>query len=196
MIQKSSSFALFAGVATVMIALAVAGISVVAQTGAAGRPDLTGHWQLNRDLSEDAQAKFAGMGGGGGHHGGGGGGGGHHSGGQPGAQGQGMEEILNRLLNAPTRLVVAHDDQKVVLTDAEGHVRTLPTNNHTVKIDGRDVRTKWQNNRLISETKIGDAKLVESYERSPDGRQLIVTMGAEMQGERMSVRRVYDALRE
>ena len=186
MIQKRLTFALVACVAAVVSAWAVAGISVAAQAGAAGRPDLSGQWQLNRDLSEDAQAKFASMGGGGGHHGGG----------QPGAQGQGMEEIRDRLLNAPTRLVVAQDDQKVVLTDADGHVRTLPTNNRKVQIDGRDVRTKWQNNRLISETTIGDAKLVESYERSPDGRQLIVTVGAEMQGERMSVRRVYDALKE
>ena len=186
MIQKRLTFALVACVAAVVSAWAVAGISVAAQAGAAGRLDLSGQWQLNRDLSEDAQAKFASMGGGGGHHGGG----------QPGAQGQGMEEIRDRLLNAPTRLVVAQDDQKVVLTDDDGHVRTLPTNNRKVQIDGRDVRTKWQNNRLISETTIGDAKLVESYERSPDGRQLIVTVGAEMQGERMSVRRVYDALKE
>jgi len=30
-----------------------------------------GHWPWNRNLSDDAQAKFGGMGGGGGHHGGG-----------------------------------------------------------------------------------------------------------------------------
>jgi len=124
MIQKRLTFALVACVAAVVSAWAVAGISVAAQAGAADRPDLSGQWQLNRDLSEDAQAKFASMGGGGGHHGGG----------QPGAQGQGMEEIRDRLLNAPTRLVVAQDDQKVVLTDADGHVRTLPTNNRKVQI--------------------------------------------------------------
>ena len=181
MIQKRLTFALVACVAAVVSAWAVAGISVAAQAGAADRPDLSGQWQLNRDLSEDAQAKFASMGGGGQHGGG---------------RGHEVEETRNLIVNAPTRLVVAQDDQKVVLTDADGHVRTLPTNNRKVQIDGRDVRTKWQNNRLISETTIGDAKLVESYERSPDGRQLIVTVGAEMQGERMSVRRVYDALKE
>jgi hypothetical protein len=108
-----------------------------------------------------------------------------------------MEEIRNLLLNAPTRLVVAQDDQKVVLTEADGHVQTLPTNNRTVKMDGREVRTKWENNRLVSETTIGDAKLVETYERSSGGRQLIVTVGAEMHGQQqMSVRRVYDPVRK
>ena len=70
MIQKRLTFALVACVAAVVSAWAVAGISVAAQAGAAGRLDLSGQWQLNRDLSEDAQAKFASMGGGGGHHGG------------------------------------------------------------------------------------------------------------------------------
>jgi hypothetical protein len=186
MIKKSSTFPLFATVTIVMIALAVAGISV-AQTGAASHPDLTGHWQLNRDLSEDAQAKLAGMGAGGGHHGGGG---------QQGANGQGIEEIRNLLLDAPTRLVVAQDDQKVVLTDPDGHARTLPTNNRAVKIDGRDVRTKWENNRLVSETRVGNATLFETYERSPSAHQLIVASRMEVHGQQVSVRRVYDAVRE
>jgi hypothetical protein len=178
MIKKSSTFPLLAAVVT---AWGVAAISATAQSS---RPDLTGEWQLNRGLSEDAQAKFSSMGGGGGHHGGGG-------------HGQGIEEIRNSLLNASTRLVVAQDDQKVVLTEADGHVRTLPTNNRTVKMDGREVRTKWENNRLVSETTIGDAKLVETYERSSGGRQLIVTVGAEMDGQQqMSVRRVYDPARK
>src|SRR5260370_29601722 len=97
MIKKSSMFPQLPAVATIMLAWGVACISLAAQAGAAGRPDLTGEWQLNRDLSDNAQAKFASMGGGGEHHGGG--------------HGQGMEEIRNLLLNAPTRLGVAQDDQ-------------------------------------------------------------------------------------
>lgn len=50
-------------------------------------------------------------------------------------------------LNAPARFVLTQDDQKIVLTEPDGGVRTLPTNNRKVKIDGRDVRTKWENNR-------------------------------------------------
>lgn len=183
MIKKISIFPLLAAAAALMTAWIVAGTSLTAQSGAAGRPDLTGQWQLNRDLSEDAQAKFGGIAGGGGHHGGGG-------------HGQGMEEIRNLLLNAPTRLVVAQDDQKVVLTEADGHVRTLATNNRTVKVDGRDVRAKWESNRLVSETAIENTKLVETYERSPGGQQLIVTIGTDMHGQQVSVRRVYDPVRK
>jgi hypothetical protein len=60
-----------------------------------------------------------------------------------------------------------------------------------LKIDGREVRTRWENIRLVSETTIGDAKLVETYERA-GARQLIVTVRPEMHGQQMSVRRVYD----
>lgn len=142
MIRKSSTFRLLAAVMTTWM---VAGIPATAQAGA-GRPDLTGQWQFNRRLSDDVQSKFGSMGGGGGHHGGGGG---------P------FEEIRNSMLNAPTRLVLTQDDQKVVLTESNGRVRTLPTNNRVAKIDGRDVRTRWENNRLVSETTISGANLVD-----------------------------------
>jgi hypothetical protein len=164
MIKKSSTFPLLVAVTTMMIA-------------AAGRPDLTGQWQLNRELSDDAQAKFASMGGGGQHGGG---------------RGHEVEETRNLIVNAPTRLVVAQDDQKVVLTEPNGHVRTLPTNNRKVKIDGRDVQTRWENSRMVSEITIENMKIVETYERSPSGRQMIVTVGMEMHGQQMSFRRVYD----
>ena len=115
MIKKSSTFPLLVAVMTTWV---VKGIPATAQAGA-GRPDLTGQWQFNRSLSDDVQAKFGSMEGG--HHGGGAG---------P------FEEIRNSMLNAPTRLALAQDDQKVVLTESNGRVRTLPTNSRAVKIDG------------------------------------------------------------
>lgn len=174
---KSSTFPLWAVMTTVLIAC----LSVGAQTGAAGRPDLSGQWHLNPRLSDDAQAMFANMGGGGGHHGAGHG---------------GMEEIRNLMVNAPNEFVLIEDDHRIVVTETNGHTRTLPTNNSVVKIDGRDARTRWENNRLVSETAIENRTLVETYERSPDGHQLIVTVGTEMHGEQMSVRRVYDPVRK
>jgi hypothetical protein len=51
-------------------------------------------------------------------------------------------------------------------------------------------------NRLVSETTMGNARLVETYERSPNGRQLIVTIGMEMHGQQITVRRVYDPVRK
>lgn len=53
-----------------------------------------------------------------------------------------LEDVL---LNAPTRFALTQDDQTVVITEPNGRVRTLPTYNRKVKVDGRDVTTKWEN---------------------------------------------------
>lgn len=102
-----------------------------------------------------------------------------------------LEEVI---LNAPTRFVLTQDDQKVVLTEPNGRVRTLPTNNRKVKIEGRDVKTKWEDNRLVSEITVGNVKVMETYERSPSVPQLIVTARVDRGGRQVSVRRVYDAV--
>jgi hypothetical protein len=184
MTKKISTFPRLAAAAAVTSAWMIAGASFAAQANAQPRPDLSGHWQLNRDLSEDAFVKLlAIMGSGGGHHGGGG-------------HGQGAEEIHNFLVNAPTSFAITQKDEAVVLTESNGHVRTLPTNDRAVKIDGHEVRTKWENKRLVSETELGNTKLVESYERSPDSQHLIVTAEMEVHGKQVSVRRVYDPVRK
>jgi hypothetical protein len=201
--RKRLTFPIVAVVATVMSGWVVAGKAVPAQAATA-RPDLTGEWQLNPNLSENAEQKIQDMhgeGGQAGHHGGfgggGGGQGGHHGGGGgAGSGGQsGMAEMRELILNPPTRFVVTQDERQVVLTEPEGRVRELPTNNRKVKIGGRDARTKWENNCLVTKTKIGDAKLVETYERSPGAPQLIVTTKIDMSGQHVSVRRVYDAVK-
>ncbi len=181
MIQKSLTFPLLACVVAVG---ATAGVCVAAQTNMPVRPNLSGTWQLNRNLSEDAQEKMQRMGGGSEH-----GGGGHHAGG--GGHGS---EVQKLILNAPTRFVLTEDDKKVVLTEPDRHAQMLPTNNATVKVDGRDVRTRWESNRLISEIAVGDAKVTETYERSPSATQLIVNVTIFAGGQQLSVRRVYDAV--
>lgn len=199
MIKKRSTFFLVASAAVVITAWAP-GVFVAAQATATARPDLTGHWQLNRDLSDDAQEKFQSMGDGARHADRGG----RPSGHGPGRHGEGggrsnekqLEEVHNLILNAPARFVLTQDDQKIVLTEPDGGVRTLPTNNRKVKIDGRDVRTKWENNRLVSETTVGNVKLVETYERSPSAPQLILTARMDIHGRQVSIRRVYDAVTE
>lgn len=204
MTQKSSSLPLFVCVAAIITACVGAGVTFAAQAGAPRRPDLTGQWQLNRDLSDDAREKLQAMHGGSGHTGGGGHGPGRHGGfggllgGIFGGGGAGSEEMHAQLeeviVNAPARFDLTQDDQKVVLTEPNGHVRTLPTNNRTVRIDGRDVRTKWEKNRLVSEITVANAKVIETYERSPSA-QLIVTAKVDMRGRQVSVRRAYDTLK-
>jgi hypothetical protein len=187
MLQKRSIFFLVASAAIVITVWVITPVSVAAQANAPARSDLAGDWQLNRDLSDNPQTKFESMGGEGGHAG---------HGGPPGVHGQGLEEIRNLMLNAPTRFVLTQDEEKVVLIEPNGHMQTLPTNNRMVKIDGQDVQTGWENNRLVSETTIGNTKLIETYERSPGGRQLILTIGADVHGQQVGVRRVYDAVTE
>jgi hypothetical protein len=197
MIQKRSTFVLVVFAAAVIMASAATGVFGSLQAGPAHSTDLSGQWQLNHELSENPQDKLPNMGGSGSHHGGGGGqGGGHHAGGAaPGGDQQHPEQALNLLLNAPDRFLLTQDDQKVVITESDGHVRTLQTNNHKAKVDGHDVQARWDNNHLVTETGVGNAKVTETYERSPSAHQLIVTTTIDVSGEHVSVRRVYDAVK-
>jgi hypothetical protein len=104
-----------------------------------------------------------------------------------------MEEARSLLLNAPLWFVVKQDGERIVLTDSGGHVRTFNANGRKEKIDGRDVRTKWDKQRLVSEISLGGAKVTETYERLVDSTQLIVTTKMDMHGRDVSVRRVYEA---
>jgi len=158
------------------------------------RPDLAGRWRLNRELSENAEAKLEGMrsqssgGHGFGRHGG--------SGGSSGGAQQGqMEEARSLLLDAPQSFVLTLNGERIVLTESTGRVRTLVASGRKEKIDGRDVRTKWDNGRLVTETSLASAKVTDTYERLGNPPQLIVTTKMEMHGRELSVRRVYDAER-
>jgi hypothetical protein len=195
MTQKCSALLACAFIASGVITTATA--HGAAQDRVAGRPNLSGSWQLNRDLSDDAKTKLESMHSSqpaGGHGPGRHGGLGRIFGGIFGRGHSGHTELEEVVVNAPTRFVVMQDDQKVILTEPEGRVRTLPTNNRNVKVDGRDTRTKWENNHLISEITVGDAKVIETYERSPSSAQLIVTARVDMQGRQVSIRRIYESV--
>jgi hypothetical protein len=71
-------------------------------------------------------------------------------------------------------------------------VRTLTANGRKEKVNGRDVQTKWEKQRLVSEIVVGDAKVTETYERSTTTSQLILTSRMDMRGHGVGVRRVYD----
>jgi hypothetical protein len=154
------------------------------------RPDLSGRWTLNQELSEDAQAKVERMRssqGGAGRHGGLIGG---LFGGGSTAQ---VEEAHDLLLNAPSSFTLTQDGDRIVRTDGDGRVRTLTANGRKETVNGRAVRTKWDDNRLVSEISLGRASVIETYERLTDAPQLIVTTRMDMGGRVVSVRRVYDA---
>src|SRR5262245_9808787 len=155
------------------------------------RPELSGRWRLNHELSENAESKLQGM-----QSQSGGYGPGRHMG--PGglfggAQQTQIEEARWLVLNAAERFVLTQDGDRIIVTDGDGRVRRLTANGRAEKIDGRDVRTRWDKQRLIAETSVGSAKVTETYERQTSAPQLVVTTKMEMHGRELSVRRVYDA---
>lgn len=170
--------------------VAVAGVRANRQEREPARVDLSGRWQLNPELSENAQQKVDRMqtshGHGPGRHGLGGLFGRLFGGGD-------MDQARRMVLNAPSSFTVTQDGHRIVLTSSDGRVRTLTANGQKEKINGRDVLTKWDGQRLVSETSVGDATVTETFERSTTASQLIVTTQMDMHGHGVSVRRAYDA---
>jgi hypothetical protein len=173
----------------VLLGAMAAVVSVIAQEGERVRPDLSGRWQLNPQLSENAQQKLDRMQSSQGH-----GPGRHGLGGLFGRLfgGGDMEEARRMVLNAPQSFTLTQDGDRVALTASGGKVRTLTANGRKEKINGRDVLTKWDGQRLVSETSFGDAKVTETYERSASPPQLIVITRMDMREHGVSVKRVYD----
>jgi hypothetical protein len=169
--------------------VAVAGVRVNSQEREQSRADLSGRWLLNRELSDNAQQKIDRMQSSQGH-----GPGRHGLGGIFGRLfgGGDMQDARRMVLNAPTSFTLAQDGNRIVLTGSEGRVRTLTANGQKEKVNGRDVVTKWDGHRLVSETTIGDAKVTETFERSITAPQLIVTTRMDIREHEVSVRRVYD----
>jgi hypothetical protein len=154
-------------------------------------PDLTGRWQLNRELSENAEAKLEAM------HASQGGGhrppaGMHGLGGLFGGGKDETEQAREMFLHRPTSFVVKQDGDRIEFTDSDGRVRVVTANARKEKVNGQDVRTKWDQGFLVSEISLANAKVTETYERVMTAPQLIVTTKMEMGGRNVSVRRVYD----
>ena len=185
-----------AGVLVLLVSLGAGGMRVVGQEHGSLRPDLSGRWQLNRELSEDAQVKLERMRSvpGSGHAPPSHGFGGLFSGLFGGEHNAEMDKARELIRNAPPLLVVRQDGDRIVLTHSDGGTRTLNVNGRRDKTNGRDVQSNWDKNRLVSETALGNGKVTETYERLANAPQLIVTTTADLgRGHKVSVRRVYDA---
>jgi len=187
-ITKYSAFVAFAALVGGLVE--VASVRAFTQERDSLRPDLSGRWQLNRELSENAQAKVDRMQSSQGH-----GPGRHGFGGLFGRLfgGGDMQEARGLILNAPSSFTLKQDGDRIVLTGSDGRVRTLTANGRKEKVNGREVQTKWDNQRLVSELEVGDARVTETYEHPTNAPQLIVTSKMAMRGHDVSVRRVYDA---
>jgi hypothetical protein len=171
-------------------------------TSASARPNLSGTWTLNKDLSDDPRQKMQqGMGSAGGSGGGGGGWqGGRGRGGGTGGSGGGMMQELSQLK-------IDQTDASVKITGASGRLITQTAENSSSgsgpsaqsgQGDGAQFSppiAQWQGNKLVSVTEgRRGGKTTRTYELSPQGNQLVVT--TKIENERLNtpvtIRQVYD----
>lgn len=190
-----------------LFAAAGSGESAQSQGSDRNRGNPTGAWRLNKDLSDDVTKVMEATHGGrhGGHKppsGGVGHGPGMHGGGRD-ARSGGMDseqQMRMWLHEPPARLTITHTDTSVTLTEGDGRSQTLATTNEKQKLPlgtgTVDVRTKWDDRRLVKESSLGDGTTVtETYSVVPESSQLHVVV--QLTGSRLpqpvSFRRVYDA---
>jgi hypothetical protein len=88
-----------------------------------------------------------------------------------------MQEAERLLADGPTSMVIVYADPKLVMTAADGRIRTLYTDKRKQKTSNgnADVQTRWDNNRVVAETKFGSIKVIETYALAAEGQQLMVT---------------------
>jgi hypothetical protein len=186
------------------------------------RPDFSGTWRLNEDLSEDPRTKmqeaggghggrgggvgrgggggeggggFGGMGGGGGRRGMGGGGG-RRGGGDSGERSGDGASRLGETLAAQKVLTISHKDPELVIRDLNGRSRTFFTDARKVEEERSEgtakIQTKWKGRSIVVVAKLGDREITDTYERAADGARLFLT--TKMEGGRapFSFRRVYE----
>jgi hypothetical protein len=156
-----------------------------ARAEASARPDLSGTWKLNEDMSEDPRKKMqeagGGRGGGGGMGGGGGGGGAMR---------------LRETFAAEKVLTISHKDPQLVITDLDGRQRTLFTDARRVEEDRSlstaKIRARWNDRSIVVVTKVGEREVTETYERAAVGARLVVTTKIDGGRAPFSYRRVYE----
>ena len=165
---------------------------------AADRPDFSGTWQLDEELSEGPRTRKAGQRGGGrgmeGRSGGEGGRGGQRGGGDG-----VMRERLQSMKERIQTLEILHQDPELAIGFKDGSSRTLYTDGREMTDDLEagtfDGEGKWKNQTQIvfkSENAMG-GKITELYELDEAGATLFVTTTMESDGRRPEInfRRVY-----
>ena len=165
--------------------------------------DLTGRWQLNKDLSDkppqpgegagDASGRRSGGGPRGGPGGGGFPGGGMPAGGFPGGMGGGregggtrpnpedmeqMRAAMRSVADAPAEMVVTRAGEEVVFTaSGSGDVTRLRVNGQKRKTTAggfqHDVKASYKDDSLVVESSFGPMTIVDTWRLGSEGRQLI-----------------------
>jgi hypothetical protein len=170
--------------------------------------DLAGRWVFNRELSDDAREKMrearekGGGPGGGRPPGGGGGMGGPGGGGRMGPPPGGMggdddsREAMRAIVEPSEELTIAQTETELEVEEKFGAARRLHPDGKRYKTDNgtSEIKAFWKQGQLVVETKRArGGRVVETWERIPDGSRLIVNVKVEGGfGPGVSLKRVYD----
>ena len=117
------------------------------------------------------------------------------------AQSEGINgEDLEALAADSKALTIDQNDKQISIADDADHTENLYPDGKKHKGDDSSgpktgIKTHWNGSRLVSESKLGHSgKLTETYELSPDGKQLYYT--SELDSSHLAspliIRRVYD----
>lgn len=89
-----------------------------------------------------------------------------------------MQQARRLLDDAPESMVVVYSDPKLSMASPDGRARTLYTDKRKQKINNgnAEVRARWDDGRIVAETKFGSIKVVETFALATEGRQLVVTV--------------------
>jgi hypothetical protein len=110
-----------------------------------------------------------------------------------------LADYVNAATIASKRLTIVVNDASVIITEADGRVQHLPTDNK--KIDTRAgngliklfTRNHWDGATLICEFQVElGPRIVRSYSLSPGGTELRLTTQVEGQGQPLSLLRIYE----
>ncbi len=175
------------------------------------KPDLSGFWVLNEELSDDPRSKmkefkngksqgFHGRGMGGGM--GGGGGGGRMDGG-PKKGGMGPSRTAMARIVRPARSIkIKHEDPLLVIVDDQGRKRRIYTDNRgsSISVSGgmnQQVSTAgWERDELVVETSsVKGGRFTQRYKLEADGSRLSLTTEMAMQQATkiLTIRILYDS---
>jgi hypothetical protein len=189
----------------------------------ASRPDLSGAWTLNRQLSEfPREAGFdpdwhdsetggqsgAGRSSGGGRRGGGGGGrsaGGSSSGGtlstvfESEEDAKKIRELVSEVLSPSPKLTITQTDAAVTIVDTSGRTRRVHPGGKedTLELEAGPVVviSKWENGQLLLRCQVEkNRELRYRYSRDPGARQLAIETQFADHGRGAVIKRIYDLL--
>ncbi len=144
---------------------------------------LVGEWRLNTALSDDPGAKMHearedgwGRGRGGGHGGGGG------------------SDPTPAMLFTPSYITITNLLPEITMLEPDGGIRRLHADDKLYqKASGAEVRTRWEEGRLLVETKAERGRVRETWAATRQPRRLEVRLDVERpSGGAVVIKRVFD----